>query len=82
MWVQIWDFLLLIKKSCLDEFLQEEFDVAELCLFDAQRGEGRHVPGLNANKDGPQVLQIRAHQTESRSKIANRLGFYYSKFKN
>ena len=65
----------LVQESGLDEFLQEEFDVAQFGFLDAQWRQNGHIPVVYGQEHGAKVFHVGAHQTQRRPEVAQRLRF-------
>jgi hypothetical protein len=68
-----------IEKSRFDQFLQEEFHVAQFGFSDAQCGQNAQISVLHGHEHGSQMFQVGAHQTQCRAKIAQCLRLYLQK---
>ena len=63
----------LIQKSGVDEFLQEELDVAELRVLDAERLEEADVAVLHRHEDRPQVADVGGREVKRGPEVLDRL---------
>ena len=63
----------LVEEASFDELLEEELDVADLRVLDAEIRQDAHVAVLDAGEDRAQVVDVVAHQSQRTGKVANRL---------
>lgn len=68
-----------IEKARFNEFLEEEFNVAQFGVLDTDRFQHTQVAILHRHEDWAQVLEIWAHQVQRRAKVLDRLWFWRPK---
>lgn len=71
----------LVEEASVNQLLQEELDIAEFGVLDAQTLEHAEVAILYSHEDWAKVFQVWAHQVQSRSEIFDRLWFWNNRDK-
>lgn len=62
-----------IEETRLNEFLKEEFDVAQFRILDTDGLQHAQIAVLHRHEDGTQMLKVRTHQVQRRAEVFNRL---------